>query len=89
MVVGRLHFPTTEQSSKATLPGVGSFDNQGPCSLSAFAFAFAFAFAMLFATTSNVDGDAPHSQSDPDIGVVVALVETEVLGSTRPSRAID
>ncbi len=73
--------PADEQTSEAVVPGVRSLDD--PTS----SLAPHDTDERLLAASSNVRADAAEADRWSDVRVVVALVDAQVLGTTRAARA--
>ena len=72
--------PANEQPAKAVVPTVGAFDDPAP------RLASDAADHGLLASAANVRDDPARTDGRFSVGVVVALVETQVLRSARPAR---
>jgi hypothetical protein len=79
-VVGAASLPAYEQATEAVVPRVGAFDDPAP-RLTAY-----FADEWLLAAPSDVRSDPSKANRRCDVRIVVALVETQVLGTPRTSR---
>lgn len=73
--------PAHEETAEAVVPGVRSLHDPTP------RLAADHADQRLFTASSNMRTDAPQADCRSDVRVVVALVETDVLGAPRTSRA--
>ena len=78
-VVGGLAFVTNEQSAKAVVPAIGSFDDPA-AGLSANA-----AHERRLSAASNVRDHATIADLALGVRVVVAFVETEIRRATWPA----
>ena len=79
-VVGGVAFPAHQQTTEAVVPAVGAFDDPAP------RFALGAPNERLFAATSDVRNDPAFANSGFDVGVVISLVQTEVLRASRATR---
>jgi hypothetical protein len=78
--VGAASFPAHEQAAESIVPGVGPFDDPAsrlPADLSD---------QRLLAAAPNMRTDTAQANGRRHVRVVVALVETEVLRTTRATR---
>lgn len=76
-------FPAHEQAAEAVVPSVRSFDD--PSS----SFAPHFANERLLASASDVRSNSAETNGRCYVRIVVVLVETQVLGTSRPTWAED
>lgn len=79
-IVAANPLPAHEQPTKAVVPSVGALHHP------AAGLALDAAEQGLFATTADVGCDSAGPDGSLRVGVVVSLVEAEVLGTTRAAR---
>ena len=87
-VIGSLALPADQQAAVAVLPTPGAFDDPAPRS-AAVQRADEERRLTALALAPDVGHDAAAPHRPPAVGIIVALVQAEVLGAARATRRLE